>query len=289
MAEKQNTFPLVHTETLEEHVCFKIPNDIPPEEIFAVIAAIQAYLKDAQDKNDGWNSMVKSYRRLLVVHLYLVCNAWFNVLLQEILNPKDIYSEDSAFTRRTFSFYRELKRDRALHIGNNTRRHAAQAYGILIGSAPRSIPDVTGLRFDASAEETDILIVDANMQHALHLSKIVSDVLPEVKVYCIDTIRKREMFGLLAKAKLVIGKTSLETYLACCFGKQVIELYPTTMPRHWLSKWSASGYKMLVCNEVVKETDVDAFKVALRYSWATIKSLPLVAKVELDATIMTEQ
>lgn len=166
--------------------------------------------------------------------------------------PEDI--AESHLSMRDFDLVFKFDVARAKAIGGTTGRHMAEAFSILLGGAPKIFPDLRSVLDWNLEPAADILLLPFNSRLAfvdlIELNRC------EHSMFAADDSKTcKDWLRLVSKARLVVGVRGLQTYLAACLNRRVIEIYP---PSHanpgWLSKACNSNYRMVFA----EDTEVSA-------------------------------
>lgn len=266
-AEEDKNRPLM-VEQVAERVLIDIPDDIIRAELPALASAIYYYRTGAYTKAAAWSSMIKNYKKELTLTIETVSN---NKLVQETvtrlldipvynrvqlpLSPSnyDMYCQVDTKVMESFRSYKKF--------------HSSSAYGIVLGCEAQSmfpipVDAIIGTVELGEAVFSDILVLDDKkiwqwLGETVPLLR-VSNVVPEENIF-------RAMIAALKNTQMVVGPTSMWTYIACCMGKPTFEIYPPGISRSWLSKWSHEGYSMYVTDS--ESMDKDKLLKGVSYLW----------------------
>jgi hypothetical protein len=239
-------------EEVTEKICFSV-GDIPDEELPAAISALKCYISDAYVKADAWSSMRKGYKRKLTLHVSIIVPDEYRASIIRYCIPEaSVVSAYHGISLDSFDMYKHIDTASVAGYKAVNKFHAAQVYGVVLGCQAFSMFEIPLLE---SVEVTDVLVLeDAQLWETL--GKALPSSLTVRLLRGQQQKNFKDLIRLLAESRCVVGALSLETYLACCLKKKVVELYPTKMSRSWLSKWSNKYYKMIVKDKLDTAEDL---------------------------------
>lgn len=256
-----------------EKVIFRMPED--PEMFVAALGALQAWTaeqesqithtdrqlddysvevrqsKDAGRITDGQyyqlTAQIGEARRRNQERMYDLTvnlpNEDFDFFIPAFGKSQIVYG-DVVIKRGDWDFAHVFDPKKAEALAAATQRHASAAFGILIGAECSSLVNLSmypvqiGTTIDLlmvgdwperKAVEDLALRAGKNVQHVVGLDWYAT-------------------FDCISGSDMIVGPRSAATYIACCLEKRVVELYPITDNRRWLSKWDNPNYQM-ICNK----------------------------------------
>ena len=138
---------------------------------------------------------------------------------------------------------------RAYKIAAVTERHAASAFGLIIGSEASSLPDLSqlGLENQPAKHTIDVLFA-GRWPDRMQVVQFLADT-HKGKWFELTDNTGLELLEKVYGADMVVGPRSAATYLAAIYGKRVVELYPDDRHKRWLSKWDSKNYRMVYGSE----------------------------------------
>jgi hypothetical protein len=254
VAEENKEQPLF-VEKLTDNILLEIP-EIMSMELPAILSAIYYFKKTAFDKNDAWSSMRKNYRRDLTLNMDIICET---PEVQEIviktlgLRPCNVCLDRPEVY--TYDMYHRFAPREMQSFRDNSKFHAASAYGIGLGCEALSLFEIPINDIIVNVEgrtAVDILVIDNASDVYKNVWEWIGTNAPDLTVSRLVSSENTfsGMMAAIHDAKLVVGSaTSMYPYFACCLMKPVFEFYPTNISRNWLSKWSNPNYSMYVTDE----------------------------------------
>lgn len=215
--------------------------DIEEKYVLAILAAIQAYEKNAFDKHTAFYKQRISAGDL-ILNIVLVRSpkhACYDFIWEKCLNHLlAIYSYNEmaqgALTARNIDLTSHVILDfpTARHIARASRKHLAQAYGIMLGSENDSLPDVVKLAPESYVNTPLPLML-------FHPTEMLRDFSNFDLVHTDSTLEKRTVQAFIHAA--YIGDISYESYLMSALRKPVFEI-SLEDDVYLLSKWSNPNY-----------------------------------------------
>ena len=135
--------------------------------------------------------------------------------------------------------------ERARRIAAVPKKQITEAWGIMIGSSPRALPDLGPLLPQNSDQIVDVLI-DERVEAGETLQHYFSSNFPEGRVVrrSVEGLRPATLLNLLAESKLFIGVRGGATYLSVTMKKPTLELYLDDLPLEWMSKPQSDTYRI---------------------------------------------
>lgn len=280
--KKENAERPLYVEKRVENVLIDIPDNLPLRELPAVVSALH-YYKDAAEgiKADAWSSQRKNYKLEVTCNVHVACeNKIINEVVARILNIPAF--DRMALPRHPLDYdmYCRIDMDVANAFRGMNKYHAAAAYGIMLGCEAMSLfpipvdKIIDGVEYDTA--KVDILVLDDAYGSYTQAWQWIGEAFSTLRVSrAADNINSfRAMIGAINQAQMVVGPTSLYTYLACVMRKPTLEIYPIDISRNWLSKWDNPIYNMYrSTSEIMDKTKL---LKGVSYQWA--KSLALLSR-----------
>lgn len=235
-----------------DRMLFGMPSDY--EMFLAALAAVQDY-QHQQERQVELKAKDPDY----TIHIYIPPGYGL-----EYLKPafgKDVKFVDEYRPNRTdYDLAVTFNPESGYRLSEAGQRHASQAFGVQIGSDPESLPDLS-----AVSEEVDPLTQYEVLLMNFPCRKAIADRIDEKNsriAFC-DGMSKffgDELTGMgpidfrtIVSSKMIVGYRGPATYVASCFRRQVVELYPNDVHRKWLAKWRNPNYQMLYGKEFSAE------------------------------------
>lgn len=250
---------------MHEKVCLAFEDNIPVNEILATVSAVFSYIENAHFKVKSWNSLMpKDRHRTLELEMHAVVpDLWMQQVFSHLLPEVKLH-----FSRYTLpddlAMYATVLRDSALSIGRNTRKHAAQAYGILVGAEAKALVKVPF----PEGERKGVCVLESRAK-----LEAVREVIPDATSIILGHMSMTNTILELNKYEMIVGGTSFETYLAACMGLGVYEIYPDSLMPTWLSKWQNPNYSMMVAgNAILAEHELKTMQQGVRLLWNKIQN-----------------
>lgn len=213
--------------------------DIEEKYVLALLAAIQAYEKNAFDKHTAFYKQRISAGdlKLNVVLVRSPKHACYDFIWEKCLNHLlAIYSYNEmaqgALIARNIDLTSHVILDfpTARHIARASRKHLAQAYGIMLGSENDSLPDVVKLAPESYVNTSNVLMLyNPKLVETSNFDYVRTDLSLEARTV--------EAFTHAA----YIGDISYESYLMSALRKPVFEI-SLEDDVYLLSKWSNPNY-----------------------------------------------
>lgn len=249
---------------MREKFFFHFPDD--GEMYLAALASVQSLIES-------------SYRRDkdCEIEAHVFGQTWWEFLLREPIRSFNTYEpidwDLSVCLDRGDMYQRSL----------TTKKHAAQMFGLHVGSEP-GLPDVSHLvgetKYDVCLLQWDgraVLeeLVETNWPEARltnfdYIPDMIGAVVGECDYY-------EERAKLVCASRMVVGPRSFETYLAAAAGKSVVEIYPDSQHENWLSKWENPRYEMIYGK--IEQIHPTLVWRLMAKQWKTIQSVPEIATV----------
>jgi hypothetical protein len=244
-----------------EKLCFIMPSD--PEIYLAAIAALQAYFEE-YSKQDA--------TRRFVVTAVTPSNLEF--LLNALPVPCNTLEPDATLCCSDFDLVFEFNVEAAYKLSVKTEKHITQAFGLMLGTDAKSLPDLSPLvKIEQAFGDVDE-VIDAPLYVVYDLPLLTQAVVQlevQQKLHPLELRRNcmskdaHARFCSVLRAPMVIGECSFETYVAAALGKTTVEFYPSYLHRRWLSKWSARSYQMIYgLDNVTPDRVLTALRTACR-------------------------
>jgi hypothetical protein len=258
-------------EKVTEHILVNIPDKLPQEELPAVLSAMNYYVQEAHTKAAAWSSMRKNYRKELTVNLHAIC--YFSDVQEIITKVLDVpvYVPGSTpMPISNYDMYCSFDAKLMKTVRDNGKFHASSAYGIMLGCEAQSLFTIPVERITAKVEDKEsvnILVIDDALYHYEKVWQWLGETVTTLKVSRVVPYLNHfsAMIAAIDCADLVVGPTSMYTYLACCMKKPTFEIYPPDISRNWLSKWSNPLYSMYV--SAPDQLDKDKLLKGVSFLW----------------------
>lgn len=225
---------------MEERFLFILNNDITDETVLAVLAALQAFIIAAKEKNNAWNR-VHHDTRTLDIKSYFVCQERYAFIFQQCLPTiEGIYSSLDFIPKIDFTFVADISITAAYELSKHSSRPLAQALGILLGCEASTLADVSNLQKEFVQDTNNLLDfnIDKYLEDSGHTLIKGNGHIVSAHNFLDTPYDLVWRINEVYRAKTVIGYSSFETYLGCCLHKPVFEVQ--TNPH--LFKWSNSNY-----------------------------------------------
>jgi|HubBroStandDraft_5_1064220.scaffolds.fasta_scaffold36474_3 hypothetical protein len=135
--------------------------------------------------------------------------------------------------------------ERVRRIATVPKKQITEAWGIMVGSSPRALPDLGPLRPQGNDHPVDVLI-DERVEGGEVLQEYFLNNFPNSRVVRrgMEGLRPGTLLHLLSECKLFIGLRGGATYLSVTMGKPTLELYPDDMPLEFMSKPQSDTYRI---------------------------------------------
>lgn len=282
--QKLDDAPVV-VEEVTENVLINIPDDIPMIELGAVLCALHYYQTTAQIKAAAWSSFRRNYKRNLTLHVHVSCN---NEKIQEIITRTldlPVFRRDSIpVPLYTYDMYCSFDDKTVNNFRSNRKFHASSAYGVILGCEAQSLFDIPVEKIIKDVVDNfhvSILVIDDEHGNYEKVWKWIGETVPALIVsrLQLDMHEFTAMIAAINNSDMIVGPSSLYTYLACCMRKPVFEIYPTDISRNWLSKWSNDLYSMYV--STVDDLDKDTLLKGVSWLWKRMSQSKLQAQEAL--------
>lgn len=245
---------------MAEKYLFSMPDSMEP--FLAATAVVQAFCYDEKEKKNK------------DCEIDLIC---FNPTLQ-VFSP--VFSVKHNFVKRVASIQRgsydlvvDFDEKAAYKVARRTSKHIVQMFGIAIGADPiNGYPGALGdfSKMEKGEGKFDVLIWGLSDDLG---SKFCAEVLTGMKksfTFIHEGLAKHEednahyVCSAVREHKAIVGVRGSATYLACSYGKPVVELYNTEYYKGWLSKWANPKYQMIYGDN----PHVETITKALEHVWA---------------------
>lgn len=268
--EKLEKAPVVIEEVIE-YVLIDIPDNIPMLELGAALSALYYYQTMAQIKAEAWSSYRRNYKRNLTLHVHVVCN---NVKIQEIVTRTldlPVFARDKIpISVFNYDMYCVFDSKTVANFKSNRKFHASSAYGVILGCEAQSLFDIPVEKIIKDIVDkfhVSILVIDDEHGNYEKVWKWIGETVPALLVSRVlpNMHEFTAMIAAINNSDLIVGPSSLYTYLACCMRKPVFEIYPTDISRNWLSKWSNALYSMYV--STAADLDKDTLLKGVSWLW----------------------
>jgi len=248
-------------EKVTEYILVNIPDKLSASELPALLSAMYHYTQEAHTKAAAWSSQRKNYKKELTIHMHTTC--YFSEIQEIITRVLEI----PVFTPVTtpmpsgkYDMYCTFDAAIMQTFKDNGKFHASSAYGIMLGCEAQSLFPIPVERIIQNVEDrmpVNILVIDDT---ALRYEKVwqwIGETVTKLKVVRVVPYMNSfiAMIAAIQDADLIVGPTSLYTYLACCMKKPVFEIYPPVISKSWLSKWSNPLYAMYVSTPEALDKD----------------------------------
>jgi len=205
-------------EKITEKALFILDKDITDEIVLAVLSALQGFEQDVINKTDGWNKIHTDRPREVDFQMYLVCaDTRYTFIFGRCLNKLEkIYSETlhAQLDDVDFTYVANISWAKGKSIAEATNKPLAEAFGIMIASEGKSLPDVT------------------------NMIKVFTRGNNLLKVNEVENLSLEERAQAVFDAGGVTGQSSFETYLACALHKPCVEIQHNKN----IFKWSNPNY-----------------------------------------------
>ena len=243
-----------------ERVLFRLPKDA--ESLLAAIATLQDYVIQRKD-----TQLEITLQNPVPAHDYL---------LAEIPCVELITHECNPVLRGEYELVYEFNPESAYQVAKATKAHITEVFGHQIGCAPASIPSLDKL-LSANYVPSDCVGVLTSSLFNEMRELVISKQIPARWIEWSDTSQElnQHSFERLAECSIVVGHMSAATYAAAALGRHVIEIYPTTVHKEWLSKWMADDYKMVYTSQ----PDYAMLAKVVEETWRTRKIVPAAVSV----------
>ena len=212
---------------MKQKLLFVLPDE--DELLLAAIAAIESYMA----------KLIAEKARPIVT---LVCKeSW----LTDIVVPP-AYKIVSSLEEATdnYDMVVELTREKAQALANATGRSAASGFGVILGF--ESVNELPRL-FQVKDPEYDLGILSWEGESFSKFCRSANRAFPEVKIQIIPTFEHSiDVHKKVFNSAMVVGYRSINTYLAACAKRALLELYPLTEEKSFFAKWSLGKYWQLV-------------------------------------------
>lgn len=178
------------------------------------------------------------------LHVFLPNHSWD--FLTRAFGNATIHYDAYAPKRGEWDLAFRFDPERAKAIGTCSQRHATDAFGMLVGSGGAgSLPALDKAEIDEGSS-IDVLLME--FPESDKIMEFLKTNKPEMNVYFMW--KKHPLsFQTIGHSEMVVGPRSATTYLACSLSKRVVELYPDTDYKRWLSKWENPNYQMVYGKE----------------------------------------
>lgn len=229
-------YKLEYFEPAPEKILLGMPEDF--EMFLASLAAVQDYVYQQHRQEElGAKSQEWSVDVWLPDHEFM----------KPAFPPEVNFVEDWNPRRGEYDLAYRFFPTVAYGLAARSDKHAAQAFGVLVGSDPGSLPDLSRVAAAGKAyqENVDVAVLPIEQQH--DIVEMLRKNKPELSVYVANGhgIFSADDVAMMASTRMVVGKRSDATYVASCFRDWVVELYPDDRHKKWLSKWTNKNYRML--------------------------------------------
>ena len=138
----------------------------------------------------------------------------------------------------------QFNETQARQVAGPTMRHAANAFGLLIGAGTITLPDLSAIEMGPYTDNVMISVLLLPWEGRDEVVQMIRDYKPDLSYSCSDLSDP----GGLVLADMVVGPRSPCTYIAASMGRRVVEIYPDSDYKNWLAKWDAPNYAMLYGN-----------------------------------------
>jgi len=242
-------------EVLSESVCFRIDEKFGSVHALAILAALQAYVRQCKDKTDSWNAQQKinpnATERRHELSLSLICyNADMYRFLIYWLSKEKVtileYADVKLACIDDFDYYVDITIEKVMDVVRVGKLHLHQGIGILIGAATGSLADISVPEQFTKSGLCTIVLGSVSLRCAEALKekfhtltfislKSMQDPLwgPPCYSYILDGVRESEA---------VIGPRCFATYAASCLQKPVLEINDENDDFWLLTQWSNRYY-----------------------------------------------
>ena len=229
---------------LKEAVAIIIAADVSARDILAAVSAVKSYIVDAYAKTKSWNKLYKQMRKLELA-VFVQGPQEYRWLFEKVI-PECTYKtiEDDD----TWDYVTRLSTSVARNIAAAGNLHISQSYGVILGSNPQSLPDLTSLLSSSSYNSNTVLLVAETQEDAAYFEELmkpvstVTETILTTDVYTEDIVQKINSF------EAVVGIAGFETYMASCFKKPVLEF---VLPEDlgFYSQWTNPFYTPVVMSD----------------------------------------
>jgi hypothetical protein len=242
-----------------DKLCFIMPKD--PEIYLVSLAVLQSYFQERKQREE-----VAGVITHLVVSV--VTDSALQFLLDALPVPCQVLPFDTVLMCSDYDLVFAFDAEAAYPLSVATEKHITQTFGLLLGTDPKALPDLSALveieqAISGIAEDIDKSLFVFNELSLFTISGIVrafEEDYPVLKWTATKLWKHRasahDRFCSVLHAPMVIGERSFETMISAALGKTTVEFYPTTIHRRWLSKWSAKSYQMIYGLENVTPVSV---------------------------------
>lgn len=214
--------------------------DIEEKTVFAILAALQAYERNAFEKHTAFYR-VRSNDIQLELNMHIVRRqeyAKYDFIFRKCLSHLRSIEATSvpalgAVGEGLTSFV-SLPIDVAKAIATKSSKHLAQAFGIMVGSEMSCIPDVEGLA-PLQYDSTNMVLISKPVTptHCIEHTAMFANL-----NYNMDL---EERAARCFEDAAYMGEISFESYLMCALKKPVFEI-SSGEDVYLLSKWGVSNY-----------------------------------------------
>lgn len=237
-----------------EKVLFRVPRD--SESLLAAIATMQDYVLQRVKEVE----LQITIQNAIPEHDYLLDTIPYVETISHVCEP---------VPRGEYELVYVFDPNSAYNVARATKAHITEVFGHQIGCVPLSIPTLTKL-LPENYQPTDCVGILTNKLYD-DIGKLVLDAkIPAEWIEWSETtqILTEDAFKRIASCSVLIGAMSSATYAAAALGRYVIEIYPTTVHKEWLSKWAAEEYKMVYTSK----PDPQALAKVVEETWRTRKT-----------------
>ena len=238
---------------LSEHVPSKVLFYMPHEtqHFLPALAAIQSYVSCLIDRTRGHIAAELPALHIIAdqVHHYLLkCIDKAPVV---VLSNYDFVPKRGVYDL-VFNFD-DLESIYSLAFA--TRTHITRIYGLMIGSTPETVPDLSAIKL---VGEDYVGLLETPFQPEL-VAYLKSRYQAKTLLLDLPDQISEVQFRIIETCQMFIGPQSGATYVAASLGKKVVELVPGDRYPRWLSKFVCPSYFMIYghanLEQVIKGVD----------------------------------